>query len=153
MTRALVAWQVGSGHGSNQCSGSESWSGSSCFWASRIRIHLSDVWIRIQILLSKIVRKTKMILTVLWLLLDFLSLKNDVNVHWKNNKQKNFCFKLVFCRRLEDQWRKEQDPDPHPDPLVRGMDPRIRIRGSDPHQNVMDPEHWNKSYRINNCEN
>ena len=32
----------------------------------------------------------------------------------------------------EDQWRKWQDPDPHsdpnPDPLVRGMDPRIQIR-------------------------
>jgi hypothetical protein len=33
---------------------------------------------------------------------------------------------------VEGHWRKEQDPDPHPDPdpgpLVRGMDPRIRIR-------------------------
>ncbi len=29
-------------------------------------------------------------------------------------------FKLVFCWRLEDQWRKEQDPDP--DPLIRSMD-------------------------------
>jgi hypothetical protein len=33
---------------------------------------------------------------------------------------------------------KEQDPDP--DLLVRGMDPRIQIL--DPHQNVMDPQHW-----------
>ncbi len=33
--------------------------------------------------------------------------------------------KLVFCWHLEGQWRKYQDPDP--DPLVRGMDPRIRI--------------------------
>ncbi len=32
--------------------------------------------------------------------------------------------KLVFCRRLEGQWRKKQDPDP----IVRGMDPRIQIR-------------------------
>ncbi len=32
-------------------------------------------------------------------------------------------FKLVFCWHLEGQWRKWQDPDP----LVRGMDPRLRI--------------------------
>ncbi len=35
--------------------------------------------------------------------------------------------KLVFCRHLEDQWRKYQDPDPNSDPLVRGMDLRFRI--------------------------
>ncbi len=28
--------------------------------------------------------------------------------------------------------------DLDPDPLVRGMDPRIRIRT----KNVMDPQHW-----------
>ncbi len=64
---------------------------------------------------AKIVRKT-FIPTVLWLLYDLLSLKTDEPS--KSNKQKN----------LEDHWRKWQDPDPHPDPLVRGMDPRIRIR-------------------------
>ena len=46
--------------------------------------------------------------------------------------------KIVFCKRLEGQWRKQQDLDPNldpdPDPFVRGMDPRIR------HQNVMDSE-------------
>ncbi len=68
---------------------------------------------------AKIVIKT-WIPTVLWLLLDFLSLINDVNVPSKSYKQKNF-FLLVFWWRLEGQWRKEQDP------LVRGMDPRIRI--------------------------
>jgi hypothetical protein len=47
--------------------------------------------------------------------------------------QKVICrktfFKLVFCWRLEGQLFELQDPDPHrdPDPLVRGMDPRIRI--------------------------
>ncbi len=71
---------------------------------------------------AKKVRKT-MISTVLWLLYDNLSLKNDVNVPLKSNKQKNLLF---FCWRLEGHWRKEQDPDP--DPLVRGMDLRIRIR-------------------------
>ncbi len=33
-------------------------------------------------------------------------------------------FLFVFCWRLEGQLRKQQDPNP----LVRGMDPRIRIR-------------------------
>ncbi len=37
---------------------------------------------------AKIVRKT-LIPTVLWLLYYFLSLKNDVNVTSKSNKQKN----------------------------------------------------------------
>jgi hypothetical protein len=46
---------------------------------------------------AKKVRKT-LILTVLLLLLDFLSLKNDVNVPSKSHKQKNF---IVFCWRLE----------------------------------------------------
>jgi hypothetical protein len=41
-------------------------------------------------------------------LFDFLSLKNDVNVPSKSNKQKKLC--------------------PNPDPFVRGMDPRIRIQ-------------------------
>jgi hypothetical protein len=37
---------------------------------------------------AKIVRKN-LILSVLWLLYDFLSLKNDVNVAWKISKQKS----------------------------------------------------------------
>jgi hypothetical protein len=48
--------------------------------------------------------------------------ENEVNVPSKSNKQK-FFFKLVFCWRLEGQWRKQHDPYP----LVRGIDPRIRI--------------------------
>jgi hypothetical protein len=40
------------------------------------------------IIKQKTVRKT-LISIVLWLLLDFLSLKNDVNVPSKSNKQKN----------------------------------------------------------------
>jgi hypothetical protein len=51
----------------------------------------------------KIVRKT-LIPTALRLLFDFLSLKTYVNVPSKSNKQKNF--ELVFCWRLEGQWRK-----------------------------------------------
>ncbi len=49
---------------------------------------------------AKIVRKT-LIPTVLWLIFDFLSLKNDVNVHSKSNKQKNFVTKLVFVSVLK----------------------------------------------------
>ncbi len=85
--------------------------GSVCFWASWIRIHQLEVWIRISILLSS----SKIVLFY------FLSFKNDVNVTSKSNKQRNFFWKLVFCWPLEGQWRKKQDPDP----LVRGMDPRI----------------------------
>jgi len=44
---------------------------------------------------AKIVRKT-LIPTVLWLLLDFLSLKNDVNVPLKSIKQKNFVKNYFF---------------------------------------------------------
>ncbi len=49
---------------------------------------------------AKIVRKI-LIPTVLWHLYDFLSLKNDLKVPSKSNKQKNF-----FCWHLEDHWRK-----------------------------------------------
>ncbi len=44
---------------------------------------------------AKIVRKT-LISTVFWLLFDFLSLKNDVNVPSKSHKQKNLFKNLVF---------------------------------------------------------
>ncbi len=73
---------------------------------------------------AKIVRKT-LISTVLWLLFDFLSLENDVNVPSKSTvpviSRKTF-FYLVFVA----SWRsmtKIADPDP----LVRAIDPRIRI--------------------------
>ncbi len=38
--------------------------------------------------------------------------------------------KIIFSCNLEGHWRKYQGPDPEsdPDPLVRGMDLRIRIR-------------------------
>jgi hypothetical protein len=51
---------------------------------------------------AKKVFKT-LIPTVLLLLFDFSSLKNDVNVPSKINKQKNFFLKLVFCWPLEGQ--------------------------------------------------
>ncbi len=69
-----------------QCcgSGSESGSGSTgstCFWASRIRILLSSC------------KTSKKNLDSYYFvtLLNFLSLKNDVNVASKGNKQKKLC--------------------------------------------------------------
>ena len=40
--------------------------------------------------------------TILWLLCDFLSLKNDVNVVLKSNKKK----KLISSCHLEGHWQK-----------------------------------------------
>ncbi len=84
-----------------QCCGSGSTgSGSTCFWASRIRIriHWSEVWIRIRILLwirillSSCKNSKKNIDSYYFVtVFDFLSLKNDVNVAWKCNKQKKLC--------------------------------------------------------------
>ena len=60
----------------------------------------------------------------------------------KDISRKNFVKKLVFAGILkvndENRRIRIQDPDPNPDPLVRGMDPRIRIHP----KNVMDPQHW-----------
>jgi hypothetical protein len=83
---------------------------------------------------AKIVRKT-LIPNVLWLLLDFLSLKKDVNVPSKSNMQKNLLKKLVF---LLASWRLMTKI------LGSGSGSISQRHGSadpDPHQNVMDPEH------------
>ncbi len=73
---------------------------------------------------AKIVRKP-LISTVLWLLYDLLSVKNNVNVPQKR----------LFSFHFEGHCQKQQDPDP--DPLVRygSEDP-------DPKQNVTNPENW-----------
>ncbi len=68
---------------------------------------------------AKILRKT-LILTVLWLLYDFLSLKNDVNVASKSKKQKTYSFS---CR----PWSVSQ--------RYGSVDP-------DPYQNVTDLQNW-----------
>jgi|LakMenE18May11ns_1017448.scaffolds.fasta_scaffold9401587_1 hypothetical protein len=59
---------------------------------------------------------------------------------------KKTFLKYVFCWRLEGQWWKQQDPDQNldPDPLVRGMDPRIRIH-TKCHRSAL------KSYRCPYC--
>jgi hypothetical protein len=81
-----------------QCCGSGSKSGSTCFWASRIRIHFSEVWIRIRILLwirilLSLCKNSKKNLDSYYFatLFDFLCLKNDVNVASKSNKQEKLC--------------------------------------------------------------
>ncbi len=91
---------------------------------------------------TKIVRKT-LIPTVLWLLLDFLSLKNDVYIPQKVISRKTFLFIYFFVGVLMVNDENSR---------IRN---RIRIRfgsisqrhGSadpdpDPHQYVKDPEHW-----------
>jgi hypothetical protein len=52
------------------------------------------------------------------LLYNFLSLKNDVNAP---------VVRIRICNWIRIRMLLGL-PDPHPDPLVRGMDPRIRIR-------------------------
>ncbi len=96
-----------------QCCGSGSGStGSTCFWASliRIRIHLSEVWIRIRILLWIRIRillswskcsKKNLDFYCLWLLFDFLSFKNDVKVPSKSNLKENLFLNLFFVGILK----------------------------------------------------
>ncbi len=63
-----------------------------------------------------------MIPTVLCLLYGFfLSLKNDVNVPSKSNKQKNLN-KVIFVAFLKVIDKNSRVPDPDPDPLVTGTD-------------------------------
>jgi hypothetical protein len=91
-----------------QCcgSGSESGSGSTgstCLWASRIRIririHWSEVWIRILLSSCKNSIDSYYFVT----LFDFLSLKDDVNAASKVISRKNCIKKLVFFCHLEGQ--------------------------------------------------
>ncbi len=70
---------------------------------------------------------------VLWLLYDFLSLKNDVNVPSKSNKQKNI-FLLTSWRSLT----KIAGSGSASGSISQGYgsaDP-------DPYQNFLDPQHW-----------
>jgi hypothetical protein len=47
-------------------------------------------------------------------------------MYLQKEKSKKTLKKIIFCYHLEGHLRKYQDPEP--DPLVRGMDPRIRFR-------------------------
>ncbi len=87
---------------------------------------------------AKIIRKT-LIPTVLWLLLDFLSLKNDGNVPSKSNKQQNLKIRLVF---LLAPWRSMTKIAGS----GSGSGSISQTYGSadpvpDPYQNVVDLEH------------
>ncbi len=94
------------------------------------------IWLRLRILLyqGKIVRKT-LTATILRLLCDFLSLKNDVNVTSKSNKQKKLE-KIVF---LLASWRSMTK-------IAESWSGSIsQMHGSadpDPYQNVTDLQHW-----------
>ncbi len=88
------------------------------FWVSWIRIRILNLFVPIRILPSTSKKRKKNLdfycfVTSLWLFI----FEDDENVPSKRNKH---------CWRFEGHWRKEQDPEP--DPLVKGTDPRIRIR-------------------------
>jgi hypothetical protein len=64
------------------------------------------------------------------LFFTFLSLKNDVNLASKSNKQKKLYEKISFFAgilKVNDENSRPRIQDPDPDPLIRGMDQRIRI--------------------------
>jgi hypothetical protein len=122
-------------------------SGSGSFWGSQIRIHRSEVRIRIRILPSLTKNSKKnFISTVLWLPRDFsfeewnVPSKNTVISVKKTRKKIFFVGVLKVTDEksrirsrirqseiwIEDHWRKEKDQEP--DTLIRGTDPWFRIR-------------------------
>ncbi len=83
-----------------------------------------------------------MISTGLWLLFDFLRLKNDVKVSSKNIVQKKFVKKIIFWLA---SWRSMMKIEGSASGFKSGS--ISQRHGSadpdpDPHQNVMDPQHW-----------
>ncbi len=80
-----------------------------CFWDSCIHFRIRNLFVRIQILPPINKKWTKTLISTIW---DFL--------------QKGIS--IFFWGQLEGHWRKEQDREPHPDPLVKDKDPKIRIR-------------------------
>ncbi len=91
-----------------QCCRSGS-TGSTCFWASwiRIRMHKSEVWIRIRLWIRILLSPSKIIknnldsfcfVTPFWLFI----FESDLNVPSKNNKLKYFILKISFLLAL---WR------------------------------------------------
>ncbi len=114
----LIFWH--SWHNVNQCSGS------TCFRAFRILLSLSKN--------SKKNLDSYCFVTSFGLFLFEKWCKCTVPSKSIVISRKTF-FKLVFCWRLEGQWRKYQDPDP------------------DSHQNVMDPEHCGKLWKSHVFQN
>ncbi len=97
--------------------------GSTCFWASRIqiRVHLSEVWIRIRILLSS-----------------------------SRNSKKNldfYCFVTSFWLFIFGKWCKCSSfllESCRSTTKISGSGIRIHYGSADPdpYRIVMDPEHW-----------
>ncbi len=115
-----------------QCSGSVSGSTeTACFWASRIRIHYSGVWIRLRILLSSSRRN-----------LDsycFATFKNYVNIPSKSKKKKNFSKKICFLLASWRSMRKMAGSG-----FATGFASISQRHGPadpDPHQNVINPDY------------
>ncbi len=99
-----------------------------CFWASRIQIHQSEVWIRIRILLSSCKNSKKTLDSFYFVtLFDFSSLKNHVNALSKSNSRKNCVKNQFFAGILKVYDENSRILIQDPDPLVRSMDPRIQI--------------------------
>jgi hypothetical protein len=88
-------------------------------------VHNLFVQIRIRSLPSTIKKMKTLISTVLRLLHDFLSFWRMMYICRGPSKRKKH--KNYFLERFEGHWRKEPDPDPKPDMLVKGTDPSIRI--------------------------
>ena len=96
--------------------------------------------------ISKQKMRKALISSVLWLLFDFLSLKNYVKVPLKNsNMQENFFLKISF---LLASWRSvmkiEGSGSASGSESESGSGSISQRHGSadpEPHQNVMDPEH------------
>jgi hypothetical protein len=119
-----------------QSSGSESGygtTGSTCFLA---------YWIRILLSLCKNDYKNLEFYYFVTLV-DFLSLKNNVNVPSKSNNQKKLCKKItvVFCCYLEGQWWKYTGSGSWPESGSINQRHGSTIPDPDPHQNIMNAEH------------
>ncbi len=118
--------------------------GSVCFWASWIRIRIRNLFVRIRILPST----SKKINNLDFLLFcDFFMTYYLRNMVWMYLQKwvsiKTWRKIIIFCCHLEGHRRKEQDPDPHPDPLAEGMAPS---EDPDPHP---DPYQFMKNVHIN----
>ncbi len=66
------------------------------------------VRIRIRILPSNKKVWKNLIYTISWLLFDFLSVKNDINVPSKNNKQKTSCKNFVLSASCQLRTKKSR---------------------------------------------
>ncbi len=104
-------------------------SGSTCFWAS---------WIRIQILLSLSKNSKKKPWFLLFCDFFFLSFKNDVMYLQKVICRKTFLTKLVFLASWRSMMKTAGSGS---------ISQRHLSADPDPHKNVMDPQHCGKFWQ------